>query len=297
MVGNWPLLAIRIGESILMVVIFIVSAIAIIVPFVTSLWTSRALPSDPGAAAEEILSALASHWLVFVYALVVVSIVLLVVIAVHSFVVSGNARVYVDGERKAGTVAMAGRGVFACFSGDRWFAGGRDGWWPVFWIYNIAWSVAGLILLVPMVVVLAAMILLRENAAAAFGIGCLGLIVTIVFTILVIIVTNIWTEKAIVDCLARSTGALESLSDSWAEFRSDMGRHLVVAIVMMVVAFAGSMAFSSFSWMGALSQQASPHVMLMPVQFTGSILNSILSAAVGSWFLACFAALAVESRV
>ena len=37
-----------------------------------------------------------------------------------------------------------------------------------------------------------------------------------------------------------------------------------------------------------------PTLAMVPIQFSTSILNSIVGAAVGAWFLACFAALAVE---
>jgi hypothetical protein len=297
MVANWPLLAIRIAEGVVFVMMFLAGAIAIVVPFLVSIGLSReSLPSEPADVAAAILDALIAHWLVIVYAIIVVSIVLLLVIAIHSFVVSGCARVYVDGEKRSASLPVGARGAFAAFSADRWFRGGWEGWWPVFWIYNIAWSVGGLIVLFPMMVVMLLMIAFRGAAAVAAGIGCLGLIFTMFFGIVVAVVTNVWTQKAIVDCVARHTGAMRALRSSWSELRADTGRHIVVALVMMAMTFAGSMLFSSFSWLGAFSRDATSHLFLMPFQFTSSILNSIFSAAIACWFLASFAALAVERR-
>ncbi len=297
MVANWPLLAIRIAEGVLFVVMFIAGAIAIVVPFLVSIGMSReSLPSDPADVAAAILDVLISHWLVIVYAIIVASIVLMLVLAIHSFVVSGCALVYVDGERKAASLPVAARGAFAAFSAERWVRGGWEGWWAVFWIYNIAWSAGGLVVLFPMMIVLFLMIVLRGTAAVAFGIGCLGLIFTLLFGIIVAIVTNVWAQKAIVDCLARHAGAMRALRSSWSELRADAGRHIVVALVMMALTFAGSMLLVSFSWLEALSRDATQHLFLLPLQFSSSIINSIFSAAVSCWFLACFAALAVESR-
>jgi hypothetical protein len=297
MLGNWPLLAIRIAEMLVLTVIVLVSAFAVVVPFLVSLGMNmESMPSDPSDVLGIFWDVILRQWVVLLYGLVVASIALLIVIAIHSFVSAGNARVYVDGERRVAAVPAPRRAAFACFSGDRWLGGGREGWWPVFWIYNIAWSVSGLIILVPMMLAIAVMILLRGTPALVVGIGCLGLAAFLILAIVVGVVTNIWVEKAIADCLARDIGAMESLRNSWDEFRRDLGRHLAVAVVMMVISIASSMVFSSFNWVGSFVHNANANLMLLPLQFSGSILSSVFSAAVGCWLLACFSTLAVESR-
>lgn len=299
MLANWPLLMIRIAESVVFVFIAIAAVIAVVIPLVVSLGLSGAPgAANPADAAQMFLAALASHWLIFVYILVLVMLVVIVLLGIHSFVVGGCARVYVDAERKAQRLPTPSREDMNAFTVEAWLRGGRESWWPVFWIYNIAWTFASLIILVPFVVVLAVILLVRENAAAMAITGCLGAIVAILFIIPVAVVTGIWTQKAIVDCAARDLGAADALRASWTEFRSDLGRHVAVAAVMIIVTFAASMVFSGFSALGSLGDRvpATYSIMMIPVQFSASIVNSIFSTAVGAWFLACFSVLAVESR-
>ncbi len=298
MVANWPLLAIRIAETVLLVLIGIAAAFAVIVPILVSIGFDMALWSSQPAAdtAEQVLGIIAAHLLLIVYILVIVTLVLLVLVAIHSFVVAGCVRVYVDAEKKNARVALPPRSEFHTFSGDRWFEGGKREWWPVFWIYNIAWAVGGTLMLLPITILSVVVLLLRETPAAVIAIGCAGLMFSIVFMLLVAVVTNIWTQKGIVDCVARGTGANDSLRAAWKEIKTDAGRHIAVAAVMIAVTLAGSTVFSSFSWMGSLNHSTSFNIMLMPLQFSASIANGIFSAAVGAWFLASFAALAAESR-
>lgn len=299
MLANWPLLAIRIAESIVFLIVAIAAVIAVVVPLVVSLGLSGATSAaNPTAAAEMFLNALASHWLILVYILAVITLFVIVLLAVHSFVVAGCARVYVDAEKRARLLPKPSRDDLNAFTVEKWLQGGREAWWTVFWIYNIAWTFASLLILVPFVVVLAVILVVRENAAAMAITGCLGAILAVLFIVPIAIVTGIWTQKAIADCAAGDVGAAGALRASWAEFRNDLGRHLAVAAVMIVVTFAASMVFSSFSALGSLGEHAPAtySIMMIPVQFSASIANSIFSAAVGAWFLACFAALAVESR-
>lgn len=296
--ANWPLILIRIAEGIVFIGIIIGAAIAAVVPLVISIGLSRATWSEnPADAAEAVLDALSLHWMVFVYIFFIISFVMLLLVAIHSFVAAGCALVFVDGERRTSALPAAQRQDFRSFTGQRWFAGGRDGWWTVFWIYNIAWGVGGLIMCIPLVAVVAAMLAFRGGGAApVVATGCIGAAVSLMFMILVAIVTNIWTEKAVVDTMARNLGAGRALSSSWREMRTDTARHLAVAIVLMAIAFAGSMFLSSFSWIGMLNRSAGFSFAMLPLRFSASFAQTLFSGAVGAWFLASFAGLAVESR-
>lgn len=293
--ANWPLILIRVAEGIVMIGIVIAAIVAAIVPLAVSIGLSHTTVDNPADAAEAILDIFAAHWLVLLYIFFIVSFVLLLMIVIHSFVAAGCALVYVDAERRVAALAVPTRNDFRAFSGERWMTGGKDGWWPVFWIYNVAWGVGGLIMMAPLVVVIVAMLALRGvGTGAAIAAGCFGAVVSGMFMILVAIVTNIWTEKAIVDCMARSRGVMESLHSAWREIRTDTGRHVAVAIVAMAVMFAGSMLFSSFSWIGSFNHNAGLSFALLPLQFSSSIANTLFSTAVGAWLVASFAALAVE---
>ena len=296
MLANWPLLAIRIAESVLLVMIAIGAAIALIVPVLMSIGFDRTQGlGNATDAMEAILNIVIGHLAIIIYVLVLITVVLIVFVAVHSFVVAGCVRVYVDAERRNVQVVTPSRHDLRAFSGERWLDGGAKKWWTVFWIYNIAWGVAGLLILLPIALLLAVVVVLRENGPAAAITGCVGLIFSVLFMILVAIATNVWAQKAIVDCVARGEGANASLRRAWNEILSDAGRHLAVAVVMIAVTLGGSMLFSMFSTMGSFHHNPGFNLMLLPVRFSASIANGIFSAAVGAWFLASFAALAVES--
>jgi hypothetical protein len=224
------------------------------------------------------------------------TLVLLIYVAVHAFVEGGSARIYVEAERANAAVPAPARQQLRVFTADRWFRGAKEAWWPVFWIYNIAWGVAGLIVLVPLTIVAGLMLVARESPGALVAIGCVGLVFSFLFLFFVMIITYIWSSKAIVLTAASGAGAMAALGDSWREFRADSGRHIGVTLILFVLTIVGSTVLSSFGMM--FNWQDSPMMSLttMPLQFAGSILNTIFSAGMASWMLACFAALTVELR-
>ena len=94
----------------------------------------------------------------------------IIFIAVHSFVVGGIVRVLVDAERSAPPSGPRER--FRRFTVDRWVEGGRETWWPIFWIYNIAYGVAALIICVPMMLIaLAILAVFLKEAPPAVATG------------------------------------------------------------------------------------------------------------------------------
>ena len=293
-VANWPLLLIRIAEGIAMMILVVVAIVAAIIPIVVSIGVADIDLKTVEDPAELFMSLLASYWSVLLYLLALITVMLLIFVAIHSFVEAGCARVYVDAERLAGPAGS--RDAFRIFSADRWLAGGRRDWWPVFWIYNIAWGFAGILLLAPLVVLLALILVLRENPALAAGVGCLGLAVSILFFIVVAVVTNIWCQKAIVVCVDRVHAASESLSEAWREFKLDAGRHIGVALILWVLMIVGSMAFATLGAGSGFYDTPGFSLAVMPMQLVSSFINTIFSAVMTSWFLASFAALGVESR-
>lgn len=295
-IANWPLLLIRIAESIVLMLIAIAALIAVIIPVVLSLGVQAAAAQDPADAAAYMIGILADKWAVIAYIVAVITIVLTVFVAVHSFVEAGSARVYIDGERIAGTDPLASRERFSVFSVDKWLSGGKTDWWSVFWIYNVAWGIASLILLLPALAILALMFLFQGNEAAIVGVGCLGIAFLVFFFVLVAIVTNIWCQKAIVVCVGRTHRTVGALGEAWREFRADAGRHIGVALILFLLMIVGSGVFASFSALGGINDSPSWALAMMPMQMAGSLLNSVFSTIVAAWFLACFATLAVDVR-
>ncbi len=297
--ANWQLILIRIAESIVFIGIFIAAVLAAFVPLAVSIglnlkdWSLDQSVDLPSV----LLEIFAAHWMVLVYMFLIASFVLLLVVAIHSFVAAGCALVYVDAERRTSALATPQRQQFRSFTGQRWFGGGKDGWWTVFWIYNIAWGVAGLVMCAPLVVVLALMLAVRGTGTGpVIATGCIGAAVSVMFMIVVGIVTNIWGEKAVVDAMARNLGAGAALRSSWREMRTDTARHLGIAIVMIAIAIGGSMFLSSFSWIGMMNHSRGFTFATLPLRFSASFAQTLFSSAVGAWFLASFAGLAVESR-
>ncbi|HYI13350.1 MAG TPA: hypothetical protein VEK57_30160 [Thermoanaerobaculia bacterium] len=298
--ANWPLLLLRLAEAIVFFVIAIAALLAIVVPILVSVGIQFANLNTPESI-EEAIFTLAQKWILLIWILLGVSILFLVFLAVHAFVEAGCARVLVDGERNAGPALEGPRSRYRVFSMERWFSGGAEGWWTLFWIYNLAWAAASVILLIPLLPTIVLMLVLggNENPAAAAGIGCLGLVLTLFLGILIAIVTSIWTTRAIADWAARPSGARHALATAWAAVKADFGRHLVIALAVVVVAMAGSAFFSSLSFFAGMGDifgrgHSSVSFFLVPLQMFGSLLNSVFSSAVFSWFLAAYAALALE---
>lgn len=295
-VANWPLILIRIAEGIVLVLLAVVALVAAIIPVIVSLGINASLAQDPTGAAEAVMAMLTDHWMIVLYVVAVVTVVLVLFVAIHSFVEAGSARVYVDGERAAGAVAVPQRANFHVFTAERWLSGAKQDWWSVFWIYNLAWGVAGLIILAPLVIVGALVFLLHDNEPLMLGVTCVGLVMSIFILLVVAVVTNVWCEKAIVVCSARMHRATGALGEAWREFRTDAGRHIAVALVLFLLMVVGSMFFASISFVGGMSDSPGYVLALMPLQLLGSFANSVFSTIVSAWFLASFAGLSVEPR-
>lgn len=286
-VANWPLIVIRVVEGMVMVGIVIGAVIAAVIPILVSAGLDRFHFNDVTDASQFVAMLIFEHWALLLYLFGLAFVLLGVLIAVHSFVEAGSAQVYIDGERIAG---------FRAFAMDRWMSGGRLGWWPVFWIYNFAWSIGGLVILIPAVLTIVFMLLVND-VGPRVAVGCAGLAFIVLLMIPVGILVGIWTQKAITICVARAAGAAESLAMARREIKLDFGRHLGVALMMMVISFVVAGAVSGVSIPFQFGNQH--HVSFVPLFFAPmqlmlSVIQTALSAAVGSWFLASFVALTEE---
>ncbi len=287
-IANWQLLLLRFGEAVLLAIIVIGAIVAAIIPVVVSAGLGKFDIGNPNSAAELLVTLVMEHWMLLLYLFLLVFLILGVAIGIHSFVEAGSARVYIDGERTPGMRA---------FTFDRWLKGGREGWWVVFWIYNLAWSVAALILLVPAVITLAGTLLVTQTAGRV-AIGCAGLALIVLLMIPTAIVIGIWTQKAIAICVARALGAMDALRAARREIKLDFGRHLAVAVVVLVMSFIAAGLVSSFSIplsIGSHTHRVSfAPLFFAPMQIMLSVVQNALSMAVGAWYLASFVALTEE---
>jgi hypothetical protein len=299
--ANWQLALIRFLEAFVMMILFIVAMVVIAMPILVSIGINAA-DLDTPEDIESAVSALLQKWVMLVWFLVGISVALLVVMLMHSFIEAGCARVFVDGDRAAGDELSGPRTRFKVFSMQRWVEGGKEGWWTVFWIYNILWGVGLLVILLPLVGLIAAAVIFGSSggeagAGIAALIACLGVAITMLFSIAVMIVLAIWTNRAIVDWAVHRTTALAAIGYAGRSIRSDLGRHAGVAVCIFVIAMAASMFFSMFGFFTGLGDSIGdrPELFMLltaPVRIVTSLLNSAVSALIGSWFVATYASLA-----
>lgn len=296
--ANWPVILTRVVEMFVVFGVLVVAAVGLIVPMLVSAGVERWTLPTRGNGWEMMLQILGEHAALFSYLLLFLAAITLILVAVHAFVNAGAARIYVDAERAAPDAAQLRREQFAVFTLERWSAGARAAWLPIFWIYNGAWSVAALILLVPIAIAgaLTAWAVQAENAAAIVGVTCGGIALLLVVGIPLALVVAIWVQKAVIICVARGVAAPEALRSGWAESRADFLRHFVVFFLIGIVsAGAGSVLGSAFAPFSLIPHHHDWWSLLFgPMQIISFTLQSAAGNAVGCWLIACFAAMTRE---
>ena len=294
-VANWPVIVLRIAESLVVAAVAIAAILAAVVPTVVAAGLSKdeiVNSDDPGGA---MISWLIGHLMLFVWIFALGFLFLGVVIAIHSFVEGGSVQILVDGERAASRGSTSARDAFRAFSIDRWLSGGVSSWWRIFWVYNLAWSVGLVFVLVPLVITIVALLAV-SNTAGRVVIGCSGLALAVLILIPVGIITSIWCTKAITICVARSVSARESLALGWRAIRADLGRHLAIAVIVIVITMALNSIVSVFGVPMSITEHRLPTMALMfaPVRIVIGVVQGVFSAATGSFLLACFVSMTEE---
>jgi hypothetical protein len=296
--ANWPVLLLRLGESIVIGLLMVATVVVVVVPLAISIGISATGLQETLRSSDtptEVIGALfAAHWLILVYILVAISLALLVAVAVHSFVMAGSARIFVVAERAAGPLDSP-RQRFAVFTIERWVAGGGEAWWPVFWIYNIAYGVAGIVILLPLLPV-ALLIAVFQQAAAVITLTCLGLLIVAFVSLVVLIVTSVVCQKAIIIAAQRRVDGTAALREAWRAMRADTLRHFAVAFIMIVLVFGGTgvLTMVSIGFAAPGIGHSMTGLMFMPMRLLTSFASSIFSAIIGNWFMASYAALSSE---
>jgi len=296
--ANWPLIVIRIVESVVGIVLAFATIFAAVVPVVASAGLSDwSVPAgeDPKQAVADLL---VQHFGLAFYLLVLLFFVFGLWIAIHSFVTAGCVAVLVDGERNAGAAERPPRDAYRAYLADRFFAGARAGWWRMFWLYNATWSVAMLIILVPAIPILIGTIAFAnsENIGGAVALGCGGIALLILIFIPVALVVSIWTVKATILVAGHGQPVRAAMREGWRRVRSDAGRHGGVGLIMIAIMFGASALISGFGApFGVFAHQASFAWMIGP-QVAVSMLQNAVTNGIAVWFLAAFAAMTEEPR-
>jgi hypothetical protein len=149
--------------------------------------------------------------------------------------------------------------------------------------------------LVPLLLTIIGMLAISGTSGKII-IGCSGVALAVLILIPVSIVTSIWCTKAITICVSRAASARESLSLGWRAFRTDLGRHLAIAVLMFAISMAINSVVSGFTIPMNLTSHQMPTVALMfaPIRLVIGVIQGIVGAAVGSCLLACFVSMTEE---
>jgi hypothetical protein len=297
--ANWPVILTRVAESLVLFGAVVVAIIGCIVPLLVSAGIgSWELPATPQNAWEWMARIFAQHAALFAYLFLFILAIGLVMVVVHAFVSAGVTRIFVDAERAAPDTPELRREQFAAFTLERWSAGGRAAWLRLFWIYNGTWGLYGLILLVP--TLLFALLIVEavsaENTAAIVASTCGGIALVVGIGVLLAFVFAIWTQKAVVVCVARDVSAAEALRSGWREVRADFLRHFLVYLLITVVSAGASSVLSSAFAPFTFGARVNNIVALLtgPVQIASFAVQMAIGNAVASWLIACYAAMTEE---
>ncbi|HEX8153571.1 MAG TPA: hypothetical protein VF698_10615 [Thermoanaerobaculia bacterium] len=294
--ANWPLLIVRLGEAAALVVAGLTLLALAALPAIAYVGVTALPQFDSLEDVAGLAPLLLGYWGVALYAIVAASVVLMILVAVHSFVEAGMLRIYVDGERAAGAMVEAPRDLYPRYSWDRFRAGAKAGWLTIFWIYNAIWGVWGMAVLIPLLPTLAGVLLLRDEPQTALGVGCVGIAIAILVMIPATIACSLWSTKALVTSVARDSGTRDSMRIAWREVRTDFVRHFVVTLIVIVVSMAASSFVSSFGYLAALGRSGAFRLIMIPMQLIIWILSTFISGATSSWLAASYAAITPESK-
>jgi hypothetical protein len=300
-VANWPVIVARVIETILAFGIMVAALFAIIVPMVVSAGLTNWSIPEAKNPWEAVVAILAEHAGLFTYVFVTILIVVGLALAIHSFVMAGSTRIMVDAELRAPDTPDARREQFAVFTVERWMDGARAAWARVFWIYNGTWGVCGLIFLIPLIVIVILTILaaMTSNAGVVVGMTCLSIALMILLGVPLALVCAVWTQKAIVVCVARDIGAREALRSGWRESKADFLRHFVVLLLILLVSFGVASVLSAFTpfTLGFGSRDANLWTLFTgPAYLVLNCAQSAVTSGIGCWLIAAFAAMTEERR-
>lgn len=282
--ANWQLVAIRMVEGVVFLFLVLVALLATIIPAVVAAGLGRLNVREPDQAMQTLADFIVNQWPLILWTIVVLFIVTGVMIVIHALIVAGSLRVYLDAERAAGKSDAVE--AYNVFRGESFWAAAKHGFWRVFWIYNIAWGIAALIVCVP---VLIALLFVRftSDTTAMLVLTVLILVVAVLMAIPICWVTAIWVGRALVDGERGQLSARDALAVARKAIRADLGNHVVVPLLVFV---AGAFAVIIVSTFG--SAFSSVGEVYAPMSLMFSLVQTAVSALASAWMLASFAALA-----
>ena len=285
--ANWPLLLIRVAESVAMTVIMIGIALGAVIPIVVASFGGSLTDLIDGSIDPERLLRSISPFLVL-YLILVVSVVLLVGVLVHSFVQGGIIGSYLAGERAARE--NAARADFGVFTPELWWSEAKRNVWRFFWIYNVIWGGWSLGLLALLLPVLVLLLLMPENPVALI-IAVAAFVAVLLFAIASAFVVFVWSQVVLIDAAKRTLAPLEAISRSREAIRGRLANIVLVGGIFFAVSMMVGTGIAGFSFFfEAAGMLPGVGVALIPFQVLISLINSAVSTLFGSWMIAALAA-------
>lgn len=290
-IANWPLVLIRVAETIAIVMIVIGTFAVAVIPLFVGAATGLPSLEDP----EEI-----QRWLMGVspllvlYVFVLFTVVFGLAVLLHAFVQAGVFGVLAVAERQA--PERGARAWFRAFTPELWWAESKRWVWPMFWIYNIVWGVAALVTLIPLIPALLGAIALRESEMIVLP-ACLGIATTVAVGLLAAFVGIIWSHVAFAEVVRTGAGAIAAVRQAGARLRARPGALFLVAVAYFALSMGVGMFVGGFT-IGIDTANVVPGlaVVFLPLRIVLSLLNSLISAAFGCWMAAAVIAAVFPPR-
>lgn len=276
--ANWPLVLIRVVELGLFAGITFAAVVTTIVPVVVQAGFGNLKMGDFEAGAEAVSQFIAEHATLLGWTLGVGTIALGLMLAIHSFIVAGSTRIYMNGERAAARNEIR---AFYKFDWDEFWDAAGDSWWRVFWVYNLGAAAASLIVLVPAFLGCVLMIILPM---AALVIGILTAVFCCLLALIAFLVGALWIVRAVPEAVMRDLSARAALTEAWRAIRAKLGRHALVALLLAVISIGGTSFAETFA--GAMFYS----------DFITGFVQVVCWSLSGAWALAAFVEMVEETR-
>lgn len=295
--ANWPLLLVAFAEIVVLVIVMLGGiAISIAAVGLSLDWDAISGLGSPGSDPEAIFEAV-MEWLMAnaaAAAFIGLAIFLLFGVAtlIHSYFQAGITGVFVEYERRG--VTWGWREAWSRFDLQAVVQFAMSRGWRTFWVYNVVWGVAGLFLLVPLVLILAVVLMIGENAAALV-VACCGIALAAAFGMVLAIVAGAWAQLAITIGIATPRGAVAASSAAGDLIRARAG----AVVVVMLVFFAASIGISTVSsTMGLAFDSAAllpgGDLIALPLRIAFTFVSSLASSILGLCLASCFAIIVHE---
>jgi hypothetical protein len=284
-VALWPLLLVRLVESIVIMIVIVGGGLLSLIPIGVSLAFDdiETWVDDPEYVAEWLLSNVGTVAYLFVAVLILAGIAVLI----HSYFEAGVASTYLDYIRSGSTFTW--REGWDRFSLDTFTQAALSRGWSVFLVYNIVWGVAGGVLLIPLGLMLAVLLVFRDSPAA-IGFTCLGLVFVFVVGILASIVATVWAQVALTLAAGERRGPVEASGLAGELMRARLGvTILTLLIVYAVIIGISSVTSTANIGLSVLAEMPGAAMVALAFQAVLFLVNSVVSTVLGLWKAAVWA--------